>query len=94
MDICVPKDKPTPEWLPYIDTEHRNRARVTNKSDNHGGINDILEFLFANNIGKKSGKEGTSTQSDHAQIKYDPKGKGKIVGHICLIKALVQAEES
>ena len=96
----MPEDKPAPNGLPYIHTQHGNGSRVTDKSYDHGGIDDgpqaIMEGIEedpANDVGQKSGEKRTCAEGDQGEIEDDPQAKGEVVIHIRLVQAFPEDQE-
>jgi hypothetical protein len=93
MDIGMPEDKPPPERLADIYAQHDNCSRIADESDDHGGIEDILQFLFSHYIDKKTGKKCPGTEGNYRQVEYDPEGKGKDITHVGLIQPFIQTKK-
>ena len=85
MDIGVPENKPPPDGLTNIDTQHGHGTGIADKPDDNSRINNAFQFLTPDNIGEKPGKKCTGSQTNHRQIKNDPQGKSKYIAHIGLV---------
>src|SRR5580704_10576284 len=88
----MPESEPGPQWLAHIDHQNPHGSAIANEAHDDCGIQDGLEFGALEDIDQKPGKECSSTQCDHPEIKKDPQPEGETVVHVGLVEPVVQAQ--
>jgi len=84
---------PSPQRLTNINRQNQQGRAVAYKSDQHGKIDDVFQFILSDNILQKAGEKGASAKCDNRQIRPDPQSKSVRVIHVRLVKAFEPAKQ-
>ena len=88
MDVGVPEDEPVAQRLSDVDGQNQQGRAVADEPDKHGVVDNVFEFILADDIFQQSRKEGAAAQGDDGQVGPDPQGEPVVIIHIGLVQAL------
>jgi hypothetical protein len=90
MDVGVPEDEPSAQGLADVDGQDQKRRTVADEADEHGVVDDVLQFILADNVFEQPAEKGAAAQGDDGQVRPDPEGESVIVVHVGLVQPLNQ----
>src|SRR6056297_1451980 len=93
MHIGMPENKPAAQRLSNINGQDQQRGTVADKTNDHGKIDNIFQFINLENVFQKSCEKSTATNRNDCQVSPDPQGKSVVIVHVGLIQAFKPAQK-
>jgi hypothetical protein len=71
----------------------KQRRTVADEADEHGVVDDVLQFILADNVFEQPAEKSAAAQGNDGQVRPYPEGKSVIVVHVGLVQPFEPAQQ-
>ncbi|VTR63956.1 hypothetical protein DESC_120048 [Desulfosarcina cetonica] len=93
VDVGVPEDEPSAQGLADVDGQDQQGRAIADEADEHGVVDDVFEFILADDVLEQTTEKSTATHSNDGQVGPDPQGESVVVIHVGLIQSFEPAQQ-